>query len=140
LSSQQIIPWVFFDSNNIELDNYVAAADNTNVVLQSDKIPQNFRGILRDVNTIFRSSGGTIAYEKVSSGGAVIRFAQGISATSNGSFDLVLSPGDSVLIRLTADGTGNLDVVWHGELIPINVVGALKRGAVKVDLPFEGGI
>ena len=134
--SQQIIPYVFFDTTDIELTNY----STDDVVIQSDKVPIGFRGILRDVNTVFRNTGGTLAYEKVSSGGGRIRFAAAITATSNGSFDLVLSPGDSVQIVITTTGTGNIDVVWHGELIPINVVGALIRGATTIDIPFEGGI
>jgi len=134
--SQQIIPYVFFDTTDIELTNY----SQDDVVIKSDKVRIGFRGILRDVNTVFRNTGGTLAYEKVSSGGGVTRFAAAITATSNGSFDLVLSPGDSVQIVITTTGTGNIDVVWHGELIPVNVVKAFAKSSVQVDIPFEGGI
>ena len=108
----QTIPWTFFSSNGVGLTNLGANDD----VIISDAIPPGFRGFLRDVNTIFTTSGGTIAYEKVHRSGGRSRFAAGITANSNGSFDLVLGQGDRVAIVLTSTGSGVLDVVWDGEI------------------------
>ena len=108
----QTVPWVFFQSTGVGLTNLSANDD----VLVSDAIPPGFRAFLRDVNTIFTTSGGTIAYEKISRSGGRTRFAAAITANSNASFDLVLGPGDSVAIVLTSTGSGVLDVVWDGEL------------------------
>jgi len=110
----QTIPWTFFQTNGVGLTNL---SQNNDIII-SDPIPSpsGFRGFLRDVNTIFTTSGGTIAYEKISKGGGRTRFAAGITANSNGSFDLVLGAGDKVAIVLTATGVGILDITWDGEI------------------------
>jgi len=113
LSSQpNVIPWTFFSSNGVGLVNLSAGDD----VIVSDPIPTRHRGFLRDVNTIFGTSGGTIAYERISSSGGRTRFAAGITANSNGSFDLVMGAGDKVAIVLTSTGSGVIDITWDGEL------------------------
>lgn len=68
------------------------------------------------MNTIFTTTGGTVAFEKVYRSGGRARFAAAITANSNGSFDLVLGQGDRVAIVLTATGVGVLDIVWDGEI------------------------
>jgi len=108
----QTIPWTFFQTNGVGLTNLSQDDD----VIVSDPIPSGFRAFLRDVNTIFTTSGGTIAYEKISKGGGRTRFAAGITANSNGSFDLVLGSGDKVAIILTSTGVGVLDITWDGEI------------------------
>jgi len=108
----QTIPWTFFASTGVGLTNLGANAD----VIISDAIPPGFRGFLRDVNTIFTTTGGTIAYEKVHRSGGRTRFAAAITANSNGSFDLVLGQGDRVAIVLTSTGSGVLDIAWDGEI------------------------
>ena len=105
-------PHTFFSSNGVALTNL----SQNDIVIRSDPIPQGMRGFLRDVNTIFTTSGGTIAYEKVTSSGTAVRFAAAITANSNGSFDLVLGAGDMVQIALTSTGVGVLDITWDGEI------------------------
>lgn len=108
----QTIPWTFFASNAVGLTNLSANDD----VIISDPIPPGFRGFLRDVNVIFTTTGGTIAFEKVHRSGGRSRFAANITANTNGSFDLVLGQGDKVAIVLTGTGAGVLDIVWDGEI------------------------
>jgi len=108
----QTIPWTFFATPGVALTNIAQNAD----VIISDPIPPGFRGFLRDVNTIFTTSGGTIAYEKVHRSGGRTRFAAAITANSNASFDLVLGQGDKVAIVLTTTGSGVLDITWDGEI------------------------
>jgi len=108
----QTIPWAFFASTGVGLTNIAQNAD----VIVSDAIPPGFRGFLRDVNTIFTTTGGTIAFEKVYRSGGRARFAADITANTNGSFDLVLGQGDKLAIVVTTTGSGVLDIVWDGEI------------------------
>ena len=105
-------PFTFFESNGVTLNNY---SDN-DVVITSDQIPNNHIGRLTDVNTIFTTSGGTLAFEKVSRSGGVTRWASAVTSNSNGSFDLMLMPGDKLRIVITSSGNGVIDILWHGEL------------------------
>ena len=107
-----VIPWTFFNSSSVALTNIAQDGD----LIVSDAIPQGHRGYLRDVNTIFTTSGGTIAYERISTSGGRTRFAANITANSNGSFDLVLGAGDKLAIVVTTTGSGVVDLTWDGEL------------------------
>ena len=112
LQVNDIKSFSFFESNSITLNNLAQNA----VVIESDAIPTGHIARLQDVNTIFTTSGGTLAYEKVSRSGGVTRFAASITSNSNGSFDMMFMEGDRARIVLTATGNGVIDVLWHGEL------------------------
>jgi len=112
LQSNETKPFSLFESNGVTLTNYAQNA----VVITSDPIPENHIFRAQDINTIFVTSGGTIAFEKVSRSGGVTRWAAAITANSNGSFNLMLMPGDKCRIVLTSTGSGVLDILWHGEL------------------------
>jgi len=115
MSSRQLqtIPWTFFQTNGVGLTNL---SQNDDVIV-SDPIPPGFRGFVRDINVIFTTSGNEVlAFEKISKGGGRTRFADTITANTNGSFDLVLGAGDKVAIVITTTGVGVLDIVWDGEI------------------------
>ncbi len=129
----QTIPWSFFQSNGVGLTNL---SQNDDVII-SDPIPPGFRAFVRDVNVIFTTTGGTIAFEKVSKGGGRTRFAAAITANTNGSFDLILGPGDKVAIVLTTTGVGVLDITWDGEIQEAGFTGLIKQEEFVID---EAGI
>lgn len=112
LQRNEVKPFSLFESNGVALTNY----SQNDIVITSDPIPENHIFKAQDINTIFTTSGGTIAFEKISRSGGVTRWAAGITANSNGSFDLMLMPGDRLRIVLTSTGVGVLDILWHGEL------------------------
>jgi len=135
----QTVPWSFFSSSGVALTNIAQNAD----IIISDAIPPGFRGFLRDVNTIFTTTDGTIAYEKVYRSGGRTRFAAGITANSNGSFDLVLGQGDRVAIVLTTQGTGVLDITWDGEIQQQGSLDVLRAEPFIIDeigIALGGGL
>lgn len=112
------IPITFFSTNGISLNNYSA----NDVIIQSDATPQGHIRKLKDLNTIFTTSGGTLAYEVLHASGGATRFADNRTANDNGSFETVVGQGDRLQIVLTATGTGVIDVVWHGEDVQVREV------------------
>jgi len=135
--SMQILPFAFFSSTGINLVNYNA----NEVVLKSDTIPDNFIGRLKDLNTIFTTSGGTLAYEILHKSGGVTRFASNRTSNDNGTFDLVVTEGDRLAIRLTSTGSGVIDVLWHGEIQQIREIDQSKVAKIEeFDFLPKGGI
>jgi len=133
----QIIPFSFFSTNGLNLVNYNA----NEVIIKSDQIPQGFIGRLKDLNTIFTTSGGTLAYEILHKSGGVTRFAANRTSNDNGTFDLVIGEGDRLAIRITSTGSGVLDIIWHGEIQQIREIDQSKAlDTREFDMVFEGGI
>jgi len=133
----QIIPFSFFSTNGLNLVNYNA----NEIIIKSDQIPQGFIGRLKDLNTIFTTSGGTLAYEILHKSGGVTQFAANRTSNDNGSFDLVIGEGDRLAIKITATGSGVVDIVWHGEIQRLREIDQSKAlDTREFDMVFDGGI
>lgn len=134
LNPEQVIPWSYF-SSTFPLSNVGANA----IVCQTDRVPVGYIGILREINVIFTTSGGTLAFEtKQASGGAVRWTASITSNTNSGNGSLILGAGEAFQIVLTSTGTGVIDVTWQGYLQRQVVPGAVFK-PVNIDLSYRGG-
>ena len=130
MAQLQTIPWTFFQTNGVALTNLAQNAD----VIVSDPIPSGFRGFVRDINIVFTTLGDEVlALEKISKGGGRTRFADGITTTTNGSFDLILGAGDKVAIVLTTTGVGVLDIAWDGEIQEVGFPAIIKIHPFVID-------
>ena len=133
----QIKPISFFSSNGVSLSGLSA----NDIIVKSDQIPRGHIGKLTDLNTIFTTSGGSLAYEVSHKSGGVTRFADNRTSNDNGSFNIMIGEGDSLQIRLTATGSGVLDIVWHGEIQEVRKIDQSKAMKTsEFDFISEGGI
>lgn len=129
MSLDQEEPWDFMSTTQT-LTNFTAPI----VVVQSDFVPPGYVGILKDLNVIFTTTGGTLRFQIQYAGGGVVIFTSGITANQSGQASLILPSGSRFQIVITTDGSGVIDVVWHGFIrkfkIPVRIF-------AKEDANFE---
>lgn len=127
------IPWQFMSTTQT-LTNFGADA----VVVESDTVPTGYTGIVRDLNVIFTTAGGTLAFDvKYPSGGSV-RFTAGVTANTSGQGNIIIPGGGKFQIVLTSTGSGVIAVTWHG-VIQQTVIPNLVFPKVQVDSDRRAG-
>jgi len=116
------IPWMLFQ-DTYALTNYGSGV----TVITSDKIPDGFIFIAKDTNTIFTTAGGGVTFRIITRGGKRTNYTGEFTSTSTGLNNLVLEQGGRVQMFVSTTGVGVVDLVWHGELVPITSANELRR-------------
>ncbi len=106
--------WTIFNTDGLTLTNFSASE----VFYESDIIPRNHIVTLKDLNTMFTTTGGAIDYGIVTKSGTFIPFALNRSSNDNGTFNAIATAGDRFAVRINSSGTGSgvISLVWHGEI------------------------
>lgn len=112
---EQIIkPFSFFNYEEVNLQGYSAVND---VVLESLPIPEGFKGIIKDNDVIFTTTGtAKLNYVIKRASGSSAKFRQGIFSDDSGFINKILHEGDRVQITIHTVGTGIIDAIWDGEI------------------------
>ena len=134
LNPLDIIPWSY-QGGTFPLTNYGANA----IVCSTDTVPVGYIGILREINVIFTTGGGTLAFETRQSSGGTVRWTASITTNTNsGNGSLILGTGERFQIVITSTGAGVIDVMWQGYLQKATPPG-LAFSPVPVNFKGTGG-
>jgi len=104
-------PFSFFDETEVGLANFGNVGD---IVIKSDVIPDGHIATLKDLNTMFVTTGGSIDYARQTKSGKIVKFARNRQADDNGEFNQNFGPGERAVILINTAGAGVLHLVWHG--------------------------
>ena len=125
--------WNFLTST-IFLTNFASADD---IVYRSDRVPRGFKGIIKEINVAFTTTGGGIYFAKQTTGGTIIRASLNFTSTSSGQTAIIVDEGERLIIALSATGAGVIEINADG-IIRQKANPALIFAAPTVGFEEEG--
>jgi len=131
--SERSIPWNF-GSQTIFLTNFSSTGT---ILFETDRIPPNYLGRIRDMNVIFTTTGGGVHLTKKSAGGGSKRFTDAFTANSTGLVATVVGQ-DVIEVVLDSTGSGVVDFSADGEIVPTRLAQQLKLQQRTNEFDEEG--
>lgn len=125
-------PWTFLEAT-APLGNF----SSNDLVVDSDRIPAGFIGVVRDTSIIFTTTGGGVFLEKEAASGKRTRLTQTFTANATG-FTFIVQGGDVIRIIIPTTGSGTIDITLFGELIPNTAAKELRNLSEANSLVSDG--